>query len=414
MRVDLTAAVERNLDRLRWVTNIGVERVPDDSEGVELWPCGEGGEPFLCEEFWFGLRAKVVPEEFGRSLQEFTSKGHLGLYIAAQIADYVRERLYVDQGYTCSIGVSVNKMTAKMIGNKNKPNGVTVLVPEYIQTYLDPLGIRMIPGFGNVTVRAIESFLRDKDHCSDSQILLKHFKDKASEIPAALGAGDEKSGRYSQRSVSILEARSACSEEYLARLFNSSQGEKLWKMLHGRDDSPVVDTPDIPKQVTVEDTYGRLDTADQVYHALVPLVRSLLLQLIEDCMDENGYWIQVPTTFILTVSGGLAGEPFHHRRVRSCPVPRELIDVGRVKPSNVYSREHLGKVAAGVVRNSVMNLFREFVRQRYGLNIKLINVGVTNFVNDDELGARIPPSTDRRQRRLDSYFDRRPPMTQHA
>ena len=54
----------------------------------------------------------------------------------------VRER----EGLTCSIGIGPNKLVAKIASDLRKPDGLTVVRPEAVQAFLDPLGIRVIRG----------------------------------------------------------------------------------------------------------------------------------------------------------------------------------------------------------------------------------------------------------------------------
>ncbi len=51
-----------------------------------------------------------------------------------------------------------NKLVAKIASDFQKPDGLTVLRPEEVQTFLDPLRIRVIPGIGPKT----EGFLHEK------------------------------------------------------------------------------------------------------------------------------------------------------------------------------------------------------------------------------------------------------------
>lgn len=52
---------------------------------------------------------------------------------------------------TCSIGISSNKFLAKMCVDFNKPNGISFLLPENIETELWPLKIEKMLGVGEVT-----------------------------------------------------------------------------------------------------------------------------------------------------------------------------------------------------------------------------------------------------------------------
>jgi DNA polymerase IV (DinB-like DNA polymerase) len=59
---------------------------------------------------------------------------------------------------TCSVGIGPNKLVAKIASDFRKPDGLTVVRPEEVQAFLDPLRIRVIPGIGPKT----EAFLHGK------------------------------------------------------------------------------------------------------------------------------------------------------------------------------------------------------------------------------------------------------------
>ena len=52
------------------------------------------------------------------------------------------------EGLGCSIGMGPNKLIAKIASGHQKPDGLTVVVAEMVQQFLDPLPIRVIPGIG--------------------------------------------------------------------------------------------------------------------------------------------------------------------------------------------------------------------------------------------------------------------------
>ncbi|HEV8307828.1 MAG TPA: DNA polymerase IV [Methylomirabilota bacterium] len=62
------------------------------------------------------------------------------------------------EGLTCSIGLAPNKLVAKIASDFKKPDGLTVVRPEAVQAFLDPLPIRVIPGIGPKT----ELFLQER------------------------------------------------------------------------------------------------------------------------------------------------------------------------------------------------------------------------------------------------------------
>jgi DNA polymerase IV (DinB-like DNA polymerase) len=48
----------------------------------------------------------------------------------------------------CSFGIGPNKLIAKIASGYQKPDGLTVVAPDTVQQFLDPLTIRVIPGIG--------------------------------------------------------------------------------------------------------------------------------------------------------------------------------------------------------------------------------------------------------------------------
>ena len=67
---------------------------------------------------------------------------------AAVHARAVKAEVVEREGLTCSIGIGPNKLVAKIASDFQKPDGLTVVRPEAVQAFLDPLPIRRIPGIG--------------------------------------------------------------------------------------------------------------------------------------------------------------------------------------------------------------------------------------------------------------------------
>jgi nucleotidyltransferase/DNA polymerase involved in DNA repair len=53
-----------------------------------------------------------------------------------------RERL------TASVGIGPNKLIAKIASDRQKPDGLTIVCEEDVEKFLEPLGLRVIPGLG--------------------------------------------------------------------------------------------------------------------------------------------------------------------------------------------------------------------------------------------------------------------------
>jgi DNA polymerase IV len=64
------------------------------------------------------------------------------------LARLIQQCIFQATGLTCSIGVAPNKLIAKMASEFNKPNGISIVMPEDLQTLIWPLPCRKINGVG--------------------------------------------------------------------------------------------------------------------------------------------------------------------------------------------------------------------------------------------------------------------------
>jgi len=76
---------------------------------------------------------------------------------AAGFAEKLKKEIKKKTKLTCSIGIGSCKMIAKIASDYEKPNGLTVVLPNETEAFLKPLPIRSIPGVG---VKATETFAR--------------------------------------------------------------------------------------------------------------------------------------------------------------------------------------------------------------------------------------------------------------
>ena len=64
------------------------------------------------------------------------------------LARLIQKSIFEATGLTCSIGVAPNKLIAKMASEFNKPNGISIVGEEDLQTLIWPLPCRKINGIG--------------------------------------------------------------------------------------------------------------------------------------------------------------------------------------------------------------------------------------------------------------------------
>src|SRR4051794_13177008 len=76
---------------------------------------------------------------------------------AVEIGEYLRARVYDEQGITCSVGVAGSKFVAKLGSTRAKPDGLLVVRPAEVIEFLRPLPVGALWGVGPKTE---ESLLR--------------------------------------------------------------------------------------------------------------------------------------------------------------------------------------------------------------------------------------------------------------
>ncbi len=86
------------------------------------------------------------------------SENKTGLPTATQVARTIREQIRSELSLTASAGVAPNKFLAKIASDWKKPDGLFVIQPEEIHSFLSPLPVGRLPGVGKVTEEKLKSF----------------------------------------------------------------------------------------------------------------------------------------------------------------------------------------------------------------------------------------------------------------
>src|SRR5882724_4046893 len=70
---------------------------------------------------------------------------------ATRVAKMIREQIREELNLTASAGVAPNKFLAKIASDWKKPNGLFVIQPEEVDSFLLPVSVGRLPGVGKVT-----------------------------------------------------------------------------------------------------------------------------------------------------------------------------------------------------------------------------------------------------------------------
>src|SRR5437773_8640077 len=79
------------------------------------------------------------------------SENKTGLPTATQVARAIREQIRAELNLTASAGVAPNKFLAKIASDWKKPDGLFVIQPDQVHSFLLPLPVGRLPGVGKVT-----------------------------------------------------------------------------------------------------------------------------------------------------------------------------------------------------------------------------------------------------------------------
>ena len=156
------------------------------------------------------------------------SENKAGLPTATEVARAIRRLISMELNLTASAGVAPNKFLAKIASDWKKPDGLFVIQPDDVNSFLLPLPVGRLPGVGKVTEEKLKSLAIDT--VGDLRKM-------------DLESLDSRFGRY---------------------------GLRLYELARGIDNSPVV--PDrVTQSISSEDTFEH----DALLADLEPMIRKL-------------------------------------------------------------------------------------------------------------------------------------------
>jgi len=71
------------------------------------------------------------------------------------MAKAIKRKIFDATQLTASVGVAENKLVAKIASDLDKPDGLTVILPDDYEAMLDPLPVSVIPGIGRETLKRL-------------------------------------------------------------------------------------------------------------------------------------------------------------------------------------------------------------------------------------------------------------------
>lgn len=100
----------------------------------------------------------VEPFGIDESFLDVTGSLHLFGGDAAELADHIRERLRSQLGLTISVGVSFNKVFAKLGSDYKKPDATTVITRENFRSIVWPLPVTDLLYVGRAAAKSFQKF----------------------------------------------------------------------------------------------------------------------------------------------------------------------------------------------------------------------------------------------------------------
>ena len=73
-----------------------------------------------------------------------------------EIAFRIKQKIKETVNLTCSVGIGANKFIAKIASDMNKPDGLTLILPDQTPQFIENLPIHKVPGVGKTRRRQLE------------------------------------------------------------------------------------------------------------------------------------------------------------------------------------------------------------------------------------------------------------------
>ena len=186
----------------------------------------------LCSKAFKSICASYAPVMESFSIDEvFLDMTGTGQIYPDPIATAceIKDRIYRELGFTVNVGISTNKLLAKMASDFEKPNKVHTLYPEEVSQKMWPLPVRDL---------------------------------------LFLGKASEK--KLIQNGIHTIGDLAQANEKEIQMLLGEKSGHQLYLSANGIDDSPVKAQRDEAKGISVETTFDEdIVSYEQIFPILL-------------------------------------------------------------------------------------------------------------------------------------------------
>ncbi len=188
-----------------------------------------------------GYADRLEPSGIEEGYLDLTSRTGADFGRAVEAAKEIKAAVRREHHLTCSIGIAPSKAVAKIASDLEKPDGLTVVLPDHVVEFLAPISIRKVYGVGPKTA------------------------DRLKEMGLETIADVQRSPRED-----LVETLGAF-------------GEYLHDVAFGRDAGEVVEPSGPPESISTETTFAKdLERFEEIWPELEDLAKSLHAQLLHE------------------------------------------------------------------------------------------------------------------------------------
>lgn len=293
-----------------------VERLGMDENFIDV-------SKLVSERLQAGTDINIVGNVFGDISNLCDCGCRDRLEIGTVIAQEMRDQIKTEMNLTCCAGIAHNKLLAKLVGSRHKPDDQTVIFPN----------------------SAVELILSLKS---------------LSEIPSIGHSLNKHLSNINIRTISDLQESDLLQ---LKKLLGPEKAKTVYDLSFGIDPSPVKCSGK-PQSIGIEDTCKSISAEKEVREKLKQLLNRLLILVAEDG--------RVPKTVKLTVRKFDKNNKVSTRETRQCNISTSLFDAKSLSKLSESNEDKL--------MTTIMRLFGKAVKADKPYVITLLGLSFTKFL----------------------------------